>query len=348
QIAEGNIKREVLPISVVIEKALKEMEEAGKQEDGLIGVPSGFSKLDRLTSGWQKSDLVIIAARPSMGKTAFALSMARNMAIEHNRKVAIFSLEMASVQLVNRLITAETELPGDKIKNGRLTEAEWRLLEKRIKSLEEAPIYIDDTPAISVFELRAKCRRLKAHDRLDVAIVDYLQLMSGPPEAGNREQEVSLISRSLKSIAKELNIPILALSQLNRSVETRGGSKRPQLSDLRESGAIEQDADMVVFIHRQEKYGLLEFEDGTLTKGIAEIILSKNRNGPVGDVRLRFRDERAQFTELDEFELDEMPEVASARSQTYTVGSKMNNDDLSKRHGSVSTAQDDYEEPPFS
>lgn len=348
QIAEGNIKREVLPINVVIEKALREMEEAGKQEDGLIGVPSGFSKLDRLTSGWQKSDLVIIAARPSMGKTAFALSMARNMAIEHNRKVAIFSLEMASVQLVNRLITAETELPGDKIKNGRLTEAEWRLLEKRIKSLEEAPIYIDDTPAISVFELRAKCRRLKAHDRLDVAIVDYLQLMSGPPEAGNREQEVSLISRSLKSIAKELNIPILALSQLNRSVETRGGSKRPQLSDLRESGAIEQDADMVVFIHRQEKYGLLEFEDGTLTKGIAEIILSKNRNGPVGDVRLRFRDERAQFAELDEFELDEMPEVASARSQTYTVGSKMNNDDLSKRHGSVSTAQNDYEEPPFS
>jgi replicative DNA helicase len=348
QIAEGNIKREVLQINVVIERALREMEEAGKQEDGLIGVPSGFSKLDRLTSGWQKSDLIIIAARPSMGKTAFALSMARNMAIEHHRKVAIFSLEMASVQLVNRLITAETELPGDKIKNGRLTEAEWRLLGKRIKSLEEAPIYIDDTPAISVFELRAKCRRLKAHDRLDVAIVDYLQLMSGPPEAGNREQEVSLISRSLKSIAKELNIPILALSQLNRSVETRGGSKRPQLSDLRESGAIEQDADMVIFIHRQEKYGLLEFEDGTLTKGIAEIILSKNRNGPVGDVRLRFRDERAQFTELDEFELDEITDSNTGRSQSYTVGSKMNNDDLARRNKPVIPEQDDHDEPPFS
>lgn len=347
QIAEGNIKREVVPINIVIKKAIEEMEEAGKQEDGLIGVPSGFSRLDRLTSGWQRSDLIIIAARPSMGKTAFALSMARNIAIEHGRKVAIFSLEMASVQLVNRLITAETDLPGDKIKNGRLTEAEWKLLDKRIKNLVEAPIYIDDTPAISVFELRAKCRRLKAHDRLDIAIVDYLQLMTGPPDAGSREQEVSLISRSLKSIAKELGIPILALSQLNRSVELRGGSKRPQLSDLRESGAIEQDADMVVFIHRQEKYGLIEFEDGSSTKGVAEIILSKNRNGPVGDVRLRFREEKAQFVELDEFELDEITETASARSQSYTVGSKMNNDDLNKKYGSVNIDPGDYEEPPF-
>jgi len=346
QIAEGNIKREVLPINVVIKRAIEEMEEAGKKEDGLIGVPSGFSRLDRLTSGWQRSDLVIIAARPSMGKTAFALSMARNIAIEHGRKVGIFSLEMASVQLVNRLITAETELPGEKIKNGKLTEAEWKLLDKRIKKLVEAPIYIDDTPAISVFELRAKCRRLKAHDRLDIAIVDYLQLMSGPPEAGNREQEVSLISRSLKSIAKELGIPILALSQLNRSVETRGGSKRPQLSDLRESGAIEQDADMVVFIHRQEKYGLIEFEDGTSTKGIAEIILAKNRNGPVGDVRLRFRDERAQFVELDEFDLDEITEQAPARSQSFIVGSKMNSDNLRGRYDSPA-ADDDFSEPPF-
>lgn len=347
QIAEGNIKREVLPITTVIKQALSEIEEAGKQEDGLIGVPSGFSKLDRLTSGWQKSDLVIIAARPSMGKTAFALSMARNMAIEHNRKVAIFSLEMASVQLVNRLITAETELPGDKIKNGRLNEAEWKLLDKRIKKLVEAPIYIDDTPAISIFELRAKCRRLKAHNRLDIVIVDYLQLMSGPPEAGSREQEVSLISRSLKSIAKELNIPILALSQLNRSVELRGGSKRPQLSDLRESGAIEQDADMVIFIHRQEKYGLFQFEDGTSSVGMAEIILSKNRNGPVGDVRLRFRDERAQFAELDDFELDDLDGESPVRAQSFTVASKMNNDDLRKRAGAFSSEQDDFEEPPF-
>ena len=347
QIAEGNIKREVLPIGTVIKQAIEEMEEAGKQEDGLVGVPSGFSRLDRLTSGWQKSDLVIIAARPSMGKTAFALSMARNIAIDHGKKVGIFSLEMASVQLVNRLITAETDLPGDKIKNGRLTEAEWKLLDKRIRKLVDAPIYIDDTPAISVFELRAKCRRLKAHDRLDIAIVDYLQLMTGPPDAGSREQEVSLISRSLKSIAKELGIPILALSQLNRSVELRGGSKRPQLSDLRESGAIEQDADMVIFIHRQEKYGLLEFEDGTLTKGIAEIILAKNRNGPVGDVRLRFRDEKAQFVELDEFELEEITEAAPQRSQSYTVGSKMNNDSVRKTSASSGLDNDDYDEPPF-
>jgi len=347
QIAEGNVKREILPIDTVIRKAIEEMEEAGRQEDGLVGVPSGFSKLDRLTSGWQKSDLAIIAARPSMGKTAFALTMARNIAIEHKRKVAIFSLEMSSVQLVNRLITAETELPGDKIKNGRLNEAEWKLLEKRIKKLVEAPIYIDDTPAISVFELRAKCRRLKAHNKLDIAIVDYLQLMTGPPEAGNREQEVSLISRSLKSIAKELNIPILALSQLNRAAEQRGGYKRPQLSDLRESGAIEQDADMVIFIHRQEKYGLFEFEDGKSAIGMAEIILSKNRNGPVGDVRLRFRDERAQFADYDEFDLEDIPGKSSGGSQTITLGSKMNNDDLHKRDGAFSNDQEDYSEPPF-
>jgi replicative DNA helicase len=347
QIAEGNIKREVLPINVVIKKAIEEMEEAGKQEDGLIGVPSGFSKLDRLTSGWQKSDLIIVAARPSMGKTALALSMARNIAVDHNRKVAIFSLEMASVQLVNRLITAETDLPGERIKNGRLSEAEWKLLDKRIRKLEEAPIYIDDTPAISIFELRAKCRRMKAHDRLDIAIVDYLQLMAGPPDAGSREQEVSLISRSLKSIAKELGIPIIALSQLNRSVELRGGAKRPQLSDLRESGAIEQDADMVIFIHRQEKYGLLEFEDGVLTKGIAEIILAKNRNGPVGDVRLRFREEKAQFAELDEFELDELTEAAPAKAKSYTVGSKMNNDHSSRDRSGFDTDIDEYGEPPF-
>lgn len=347
QIAEGNIKREVIPINMVIKLAIEEMEEAGRQEDGLVGVPSGFSKLDRLTSGWQKSDLVIIAARPSMGKTALALSMARNMAVEHNKKVAIFSLEMASVQLVNRLIIAETDLPGDKIKNGRLTESEWKLLDKRIRKLEEASIYIDDTPAISIFELRAKCRRLKAHDRLDIAIVDYLQLMTGPPDAGSREQEVSLISRSLKAIAKELNIPILALSQLNRSVELRGGTKRPQLSDLRESGAIEQDADMVLFIHRQEKYGLLEYEDGMLTRGIAEIILAKNRNGPVGDVRLRFREEKAQFAEIDEFELEEMTDGPAGRTQSITIGSRMNSDSAHTDKGSFSIDSDDLNEPPF-
>lgn len=325
RIAEGNIKHEVAPIHEVIRQSLAEIEELGKKEDALVGVPSGFTKLDRLTSGWQRSELVIIAARPSMGKTAFALTMARNMAIDHGRKVAIFSLEMSAISLVNRLIVSETEIPGDKIKNGKLSPEEWSLLESRIKSLTEAQIYIDDTPAISVFELRAKCRRLKAQNKLDVVLVDYLQLMTGPPDAGSREQEVSSISRSLKSIAKELAVPVLALSQLNRSVETRGGNKKPMLSDLRESGAIEQDADMVVFIHRPEKMGVLQFEDGQSTKGHADIILAKNRNGPTDEVLLYFKEDRASFVEPDDFGADvSFPDVPPGG--VFTMGSKMNND----------------------
>jgi replicative DNA helicase len=345
QVAEGNIKREVAPINAVIKDAIREIEEAGKREDALVGIPSGFTRLDRLTSGWQKSELIIIAARPSMGKTALALSMARNMSIDHGKKVAIFSCEMSSIQLVNRLIIAETDIPGDKIRNGRLSEEEWKQLDTRIKKLVQAPIFIDDTPAISIFELRAKCRRLMAQHKLDLVIVDYLQLMSGPENAGSREQEVSNISRSLKSIAKELNVPIIALSQLNRSVEMRGGSKRPLLSDLRESGAIEQDADMVVFIHRQEKFGIPAFDDGSSTKGIAEIILAKNRNGPVDDVRLRFREEKAQFVDLDEFDFEESPETGS--TQSITVGSKMNNDNLKNLGGSFDHDADIHDEPPF-
>ncbi|MGB8490470.1 MAG: replicative DNA helicase [Bacteroidales bacterium] len=345
QIAEGNIKREVSPINVVIKEAIREIEEAGKREDALVGIPSGFTKLDRLTSGWQKSELIIIAARPSMGKTAFALSMARNMAIDHGKKVAIFSCEMSSIQLVNRLIIAETDIAGEKIKNGRLSEEEWKQLDNRIKKLVQAPIFIDDTPAISIFELRAKCRRLMAQHKLDIVIVDYLQLMSGPENAGSREQEVSNISRSLKSIAKELNVPILALSQLNRSVEMRGGTKRPLLSDLRESGAIEQDADMVVFIHRQDKFGIPTFEDGSSTKGIAEIILAKNRNGPVDDVKLRFREEKAQFLDIEDFDLDAADLKES--SQSITLGSKMNRDNLRRVGRGFDQESDMLSEPPF-
>ena len=346
QIAEGNIKREVAPINAVIKDALKEIEEAGKRKDALIGTPSGFTKLDRLTSGWQKAELIIIAARPSMGKTAFALSMARNMAIDHGKSVAVFSCEMSSIQLVNRLIVAETDIPSDKIKNGRLNEEEWKQLDARIKKLVQAPIFIDDTPAISITELRGKCRRLVAQHKLDIVIVDYLQLMSGPENAGSREQEVSLISRSLKSIAKELNVPILALSQLNRSVEMRGGSKRPLLSDLRESGAIEQDADMVLFIHRQEKFGIPAFEDGSSTKGIAEIILAKNRNGPVDDVKLRFREEKAQFTDLDDFDFDDSPTINQG-SQSVTYGSKMNDYHFRSYGDEFENAKGFSEEAPF-
>ncbi len=322
EIAEGSIKKETAKINVLIKEAILQIEEASKREDSLSGVPSGFTKLDRLTSGWQRSDLVIIAARPSMGKTAFVLSMTRNMAVEHNQAVAIFSLEMSSIQLVNRLIVSETELPSDRIRNGRLEAWEWQQLDYKIKNLVEAPIYIDDTPAISVFELRAKCRRLKNLYDVQVIIIDYLQLMSGPSDGkGNREQEVSNISRSLKAIAKELNVPIIALSQLNRSVELRSGNKRPQLSDLRESGAIEQDADIVIFIHRPEKYGMDVDDEGNSVKGLAEIILAKHRNGAIGDVHLKFKDEFAKFTDLDIIE-----PIYDDGAPVVTYGSKINHE----------------------
>ena len=321
-IAEGNIKRETAKINVLVKEAIHQIEEAAKREDHLSGVPSGYTKLDRLTSGWQKSDLIIIAARPSMGKTALALSMARIIAVEHKRPIAFFSLEMSSIQLVNRLIVSETELPSDRIRNGRLEEFEWKQLDYKIRGLVEAPIYIDDTPAISIFELRAKCRRLKLQHQIEVVFVDYLQLMSGSGDSrGSREQEVSTISRSLKSIAKELDIPVIALSQLNRSVELRSGNKRPQLSDLRESGAIEQDADLVIFIHRPEKYDIYEDEQGNSLMGIAEIILAKHRNGPIGDVQLRFKEESAKFVELDA--LQPFPSDDQDGS-AFTVGSKLN------------------------
>ena len=321
EIAEGNIKKETAKINVLVKQAIHQIEEAAKREDNLSGVPSGFTKLDRLTSGWQKSDLVIIAARPSMGKTAFALSMGRKIAVEHKRPIAIFSLEMSSIQLVTRMIVSETELPVDRIRNGRLEEYEWKQLDYKIKSLVEAPIFIDDTPAISIFELRAKCRRLKVQHNIEMIIVDYLQLMSGSGNSkGSREQEVSSISRSLKAIAKELDVPVIALSQLNRSVELRSGNKRPQLSDLRESGAIEQDADLVIFIHRPEKYDIYEDEQGNSLVGIADIILAKHRNGPIGDVQLKFKDESAKFVELDALQ----PLPGDDSDGAYTVGSKMN------------------------
>ncbi|MEX0988350.1 MAG: replicative DNA helicase [Bacteroidales bacterium] len=301
-IAEGNIKKETIKINKLIADALHQIEEAGKREDSLSGVPSGFSMLDRLTSGWQRSDLIIVAARPSMGKTAFVLSMARNVAVEHKRPIAFFSLEMSSLQLVNRLIIAETQLPSDKIRNGRLENYQWEQLEYKIKDLEQAPIYIDDTPAISIFEFRAKCRRLKQKYDIQAVVIDYLQLMTSGQKfnSGSREQEVSTISRSLKSIAKELDVPIIALSQLNRSVEMRSGNKRPQLSDLRESGAIEQDADLVIFIHRPEYYGMDTDEEGNSLKGIAEIIVAKHRNGPIGDIQLKFARDFAKFSDLED------------------------------------------------
>lgn len=301
KIAEGKIKKDSEIIKPIVGRALEQIEEASKREDGLSGIASGFSSLDRYTSGWQPADLVIIAARPAMGKTAFVLSMARNMALEHKLPIALFSLEMSSLSLVTRLISSETEIPGNLLKNGKLSNEQWENLDARVKQLEEADIFIDDTPAIDVFELRAKARRLVQTHGIKAVVIDYLQLMTVKVDTrGNREQEVSLISRNLKAIAKELDIPVITLAQLNRSVETRGGDKKPQLSDLRESGAIEQDADMVLFLHRPEYYNQLEDENGESLKGMAEVILAKHRNGATGSVYLEFISESVKFKEKDE------------------------------------------------
>jgi replicative DNA helicase len=332
KVTEGNISKESQPIKPLLREAIERIEANSKKPDGLSGIASGFSKLDKITSGWQNTDLMIIAARPAMGKTAFVLSMARNMAVVKKVPVAIFSLEMSSVQLVNRLIGSETELGSEKIKSGRLEDWEWELFNRRLKNLENAPLFIDDTPALSIFEFRAKCRRLKMQHDIGIVIVDYLQLMTaGSDLKGNREQEVSMISRNLKAIAKEVNIPIIALSQLNRSVESREG-RRPQLSDLRESGAIEQDADMVMFIHRPEYYGITQDADGNSLIGMAEIIIAKHRNGSTGEVQLAFKSNLARFSDPEEVSLAGTPDDFGNARREATFRSKMNNDELSMSH----------------
>ncbi len=303
QISQQNMKKDYTQINPVIQEAYDMLQKAAARTDGLSGLSSGFHQLDKMTSGWQNSDLIIIAARPAMGKTAFVLSMAKNMAVNFKIPVALFSLEMSNVQLVNRLIVNVCEIPGEKIKSGQLAPYEWGQLDYKIKELYDAPLYVDDTPSLSVFELRTKARRLVREHGVQIIIIDYLQLMNASGMAfGSRQEEVSTISRSLKGLAKELNIPIIALSQLNRGVENREGvdGKRPQLSDLRESGAIEQDADMVCFIHRPEYYKIYADEKGNDLHGMAEIIIAKHRNGAVGDILLRFRGEYARFQNLDD------------------------------------------------
>lgn len=304
EISEINIRRNYTDMRSLMHEAIIELEKKKLQADGLTGIPTGFTALDRITSGWQKSDMVIIAARPGMGKTAFVVSAMRNAAVDFNKAVAIFSLEMSSIQLVNRLISAEAELEGDKIKKGNLQEYEWQQLIDKTAKLSEAPIYIDDTPALTILELRAKSRKLVAQHGVELIIIDYLQLMSadsskGGSGPGNREQEIASISRSLKNIAKELNIPIIALSQLSRAVEVRGGDKKPQLSDLRESGSIEQDADMVLFLYRPEYYGINADEDGNNLQGIGEVIIAKHRNGSLDTARLKFIGKYTKFCDLD-------------------------------------------------
>lgn len=302
KISETTTKKNYMDIRSAMTMAIKELESKKDHKDGLTGVPTGFSDLDRITSGWQRSDLVIVAARPAMGKTAFSLSLLRNAAVDFGRAVAIFSLEMSTLQLVDRLISSEAEIESTKLKTGRMQDWEMEQLNARVSKMRDAKIFIDDTPALSILELRAKARRLKAQNKIELIVIDYLQLMTGDTSrgfGGNREQEIASISRSLKQLAKELDVPIIALSQLSRAVETRGGDKKPQLSDLRESGAIEQDADMVIFLYRPEYYGITEDAEGKPTQGMGEIIISKHRNGSLGSVNLRFIGKFTKFMDVE-------------------------------------------------
>lgn len=340
EITNGNIKKNYDSAQSLVKQAIDRIEKIAGQE-GLSGTPTGFTKLDMLTAGWQPSDLIILAARPGMGKTAFVLSMARNMAIDHNAGVAVFSLEMSSVQLITRLISSETALSSEKLRKGQLEGHEWQQLHAKIKKLEQAPLFIDDTPALSVFDLRAKCRRLVSQHNVKVIVIDYLQLMTaGGDGKGNREQEISTISRSLKSIAKELNVPVIALSQLSRAVETRGGNKRPLLSDLRESGAIEQDADIVTFIYRPEYYGITEWDDDEQTpcEGQAEFIVAKHRNGGLDNIRLKFQGHLAKFSDLEEH--SEFATEFVSKMNADEAFSSFDDDDMSN-------AFDDDNEAPF-
>ena len=305
RISDTELRRPAASLNAVIKQTMERLEAIHGREGGITGVPSGFGRLDDMTGGWQPADLVIIAARPSMGKTAFALACARNAALHPQLPagVAIFSLEMSAQQLAQRLLTSEARVDAQAARTGRMSDEDWPRLARAAGRLAAAPIFIDDTPGMTILELRAKCRRLKAEHNIGLVIVDYLQLMHGTTNSrsANREQEIAQISRSLKSLAKELDVPVIALSQLSRAVETRGGDKRPQLSDLRESGSIEQDADVVGFIYRAERYGITVDEHGNSTEGLAEIILGKQRNGPIGNVSLAFVHQHARFENLTRY-----------------------------------------------
>jgi replicative DNA helicase len=336
QINDENLKRKGGSISYILNEVKDNILKAFQSQKSVTGIPSGFKSLDKLTAGWQPSDFIIIAARPSMGKTAFVLNMARKMAVEHNIPIAIFSLEMSSQQLVMRILSSETRIPSDFLRRGQLSKTQWKILENSIETLSRAPLFIDDTPSLSVFELRAKARRLKQQHNIQCIMVDYLQQMTAKVDKNaNREVEIATISRSLKALAKELNIPVIALSQLSREVEKRAGTKRPQLSDLRESGSIEQDADLVLFIYRPEYY----FKDTENKNAIpedqkhaAELIIEKHRNGPLGTVKLKFIPNFATFYEETDSDytlainyLREL-DLGNNNYQEIYLESKMNND----------------------
>lgn len=325
EISQRNLKRDVIQINPLLAKAVEQMQIASQRSSGISGLGTGFHALDKMTSGWQNSDLIIIAARPAMGKTAFVLSMALNIAM-HNDPVAVFSLEMSNLQLVNRLISNACEIPGDKIKSGNLSDLEWTQLMSRMQKLQSVPLYVDDTSGLSMMELRTKARRLVREHGIKLIIIDYLQLMTAGQKLGSREQEVSTISRSLKEMAKELNIPVIALSQLNRKLEDRGNKdKRPQLSDLRESGAIEQDADIVCFIHRPEYYTRSSVdEEGNNIKGKVEFILAKHRSGGVGSVNMFFRHEYVRFENWDETAQADNFDLRAASDNSETAVGEVN------------------------
>ncbi len=325
EISQRNMKQDYTQIDPVIQQAVEILQNAAQNSGGMTGIPTGYTGLDEKTSGWQKSDLVIIAGRPAMGKTSFALSVAKNIAVDYHEPIAFFSLEMNNVQLVNRLISNTCEIAGSKILNGQLTPDEWERLDKNLRRLIGAPLYVDDTPGLSVFELRTKARRLVREKGVKIIMIDYLQLMNANGmKFGSRQEEVSTISRSLKGLAKEWDIPILALSQLNRTVENREGleGKRPQLSDLRESGAIEQDADMVLFVHRPEYYHIFTDERGNDLHGMAQIIIAKHRKGATGDVLLTFKGEFTRFQNPEESSMSPM----AGNPEGEIIGSKMNSD----------------------
>ncbi len=328
EISESNLRRNYMGMPELVMKTLERIEEIRGKDTSVTGIPSGIAELDRITAGWQKSDLVIVAARPAMGKTAFCLTLSRNAALRFNEPVAFFSLEMAGVQLTQRLVCSEAELDAQKVRTGRLEDYEWKQLITRVGSLSKAPIFIDDTPGLSIWDLRAKCRRLKAEKNIGIVVIDYLQLMTGQAsKGGNREQEIAGISRSLKELAKELDVCVIALSQLSRAVESRGGDKRPVLSDLRESGSIEQDADMVMFLYRPEYYGFETDDEGNSTLGMAEIIISKQRNGPTGTVKAQFIGKYGKFTDWGSLSsADLASDFDPGKGNTITLPSKMNTD----------------------
>ena len=298
-LSANNLKRNYCDIKTLLNQEIKNIKNRKEAKTGITGIPSGFKDLDFITSGWQKSDLIIVAARPGMGKTAFMLSLLRNAAIDNDIPVAIFSLEMSSSQLIMRIMSAETEIESDKFRKGLMEGYEIQQMITKTERLSQSKIFVDDTPALSIFELRTKCRKLKLQHNIQMVIVDYLQLLTfnNHKNTFNREQEIAYISRSLKSLAKELDIPIITPSQLSRAVEVRGGDKRPMLSDLRESGAIEQDADIVMFLYRPEYYGITEDDIGNDIKGLTEIIIAKHRNGPLNTAKIKFIGKYVKFTD---------------------------------------------------